>query len=178
MKLDEIEEYITKSLLILMKDTPFEKITMEKVAVKAGVSRRTIYRYFDNKLQILDTIFKNIVDNYAKKIKDDLNSQGNVLVTSFEFILDYADVFILAYKNNLLDNITMAIKEVVKDIVLHQNKEAKNWSKKYFDCYISFTTGGIYRLLYEWLKTGSDKNPVEVFDVYKNVIADLDKSFS
>lgn len=109
MKLDEIEDYITKSLLILMKDTPFEKITMEKVAVKAGVSRRTIYRYFDNKLQILDTIFKNIVDNYAKKIKDDLNSQGNVLVTSFEFILDYADVFILAYKNNLLDNITMAI---------------------------------------------------------------------
>ncbi len=177
MKFDEIEDYITQSLLIVMKDTPFEKITMEKVAQKAGVSRRTIYRYFENKVQILNTIFRNIVKDYAKKIETDLSSQGNVLITSFQFILDNADIFILAYKNNLLDNINEAINQIVKDIVLHQNKDAQNWSKKYFDCYISFTTGGIYRLLYEWLQIGADKDPFEVFEIYKNVIQDLDKKF-
>ncbi len=177
MKLDEVENYITQSLVLLMKNTPFDKITMEQVAKKAGVSRRTIYRYFDNKGQILDRVFSKIVKNYEIKIKDDLNSSDNVILTSFKFILDNSDVFILAYKNNLLDNITMAIKEVVKEAVLSYNEKAKSWSEKYFNCYISFTTGGIYRLLYEWLETGSNKNPAEVFEVYKNVISDLDKKF-
>ena len=177
MKIDEIEQYITDSLLLLMKNTPYEKITMESIAQKAGVSRRTIYRYFNNKSEILDMMFANTVKRYVDKIKDEMSGNGNTLVTSFKFVLDNAEMFVLAYKNNMLSNITNTINEVVKDIVLHRNKNAKNWSKKYFDCYVSFTTGGIYGLLYEWLKTGSDKNPVEIFEVYKNVIADLDKKF-
>ena len=60
MKLEEIENYITQSLCILMQNTPFEKITMESISKKAGVSRRTIYRYFDNKMQIIDKIFQKI----------------------------------------------------------------------------------------------------------------------
>ena len=177
MKIDEIEQYITQSLLMLMKNTPYEKITMESIEKKAGVSRRTIYRYFSNRSEILDMLFSNTVKHYADKVKFEMSGNGNVLVTSFKFVLDNAELFVLAYKNNLLANITSAINEVVKDIVLHQNSHAKKWSKKYFDCYVSFTTGGIYGLLYEWLRTGSDKNPVEIFEVYKNVIADLDKKF-
>lgn len=177
MKLEEIEDYITQSLCILMQNTPFEKITMESISKKAGVSRRTIYRYFDNKMQIIDKIFQKIVQDYAQKIEMELSEQGNTLISSFKFIFDNAEIFVLAYKNNLMDNITLAIKEVVKGIVLQKNAEAKNWSKKYFDCYISFTTGGIYTLLYEWLQSGLDKDPTHVFEIYKNVISDLDKKF-
>lgn len=176
MEKEEIKNYITQSLYLLMKNTSYEKITMDMIANKAGVSRRTIYRYFINKQEILDEFFSQLIESYKGKIND-RQSISNIILTSFEFIFDNFETFIIAKKNNLLSKITNVIEEVVKKIVAN-NQNTQNWSKDYLDYYTSFVSGGIYLMLYEWFKHDTRKSPNEMFELYKNVISDLDKRIS
>ncbi len=177
MEKDEVKAYVMQSLFLLMKNVPYEKVTMSMVANKAGVSRRTVYRYFENKKMILCEYFDNLISLYRKKLQENMD-KGNIVLSSFQFIFDNSEVFIIAYKNGLLGSISSAIVDIVREIVLARHQESKSWSKEYTDYYVSFVAGGIYRIFYEWLKKDSNKKPNEMFEIYKNVISDLDKRIS
>ena len=47
MDAKEVKQYIKQSLFLLMENYDYDKISMNMIAEKAGVSRRTIYRNFD-----------------------------------------------------------------------------------------------------------------------------------
>ncbi len=178
MEKDEVKGYITQSLFLLMKNLPYEKITMSMIANKAGVSRRTVYRYFENKNMVLTEYFDDLISLYRKKLQENIDKGTNVILSSFEFIFENSEIFIIAYKNKLLVNIFSAILDIVREIVLSRHQDAKGWSREYTDYYVSFVAGGIYRIFYEWLKKDGNKKPKEIFEIYKNVIADLDKRIS
>ncbi len=178
MEKDEVRGYVTQSLFLLMKNTSYEKITMSLIADKAGVSRRTVYRYFNNKSMILSEYFDNLIFIYKKKLQKNMDEGKNVILSSFEFIFDNSEIFIVAYKNKLLVNILSAIVDIVREIVLYRHQDANNWSSEYTDYYVSFVAGGIYRIFCEWLRKDGNKKPKEIFEIYKNVIADLDKRIS
>ena len=178
MEKNEIKRYITESLFILMKTMPYEKITIDLISKKAGVSRRTIYRYFNNKQEILDKCFKELIFKYNQKAQTDVIEGKDAILSSFEFIYDNADLFILAYRNNLLENLTTPIQEVVKKIVFSRKADETTWTQEYADYYISFIAGGIYRLIYQWFKNNGDKSPQEIYNIYKSVINDLNLRMS
>ena len=176
MEQNEVKSYITQSLFLLMKNVTYDKITMDMISKKAGVSRRTIYRYFINKQEILNYYFDELIKEYNKQLQNNFSNGSNVLMQSFEFIFNNVNIFLMAYKNGLLINIYNAIEDVVTKIV--KSSQFPIGDKEYEDYYISFTSGGIYRILVEWLKNDGDKSPVQMFEIYKNVISDLDKRIS
>jgi AcrR family transcriptional regulator len=49
----------------LIKDTDFNKISVDMIMKKAGVSRSTFYRYFKDKYEVMNANFKNLLDYYA-----------------------------------------------------------------------------------------------------------------
>lgn len=57
---------IGESLKVLMKEYPFEKITIKMITDEAGVIRPTFYNYFCDKYEVLEWIFN---DNIIEKIK-------------------------------------------------------------------------------------------------------------
>lgn len=57
---------IGESLKVLMKEHPFEKITIKMITDEAGVIRPTFYNYFCDKYEVLEWIFN---ENIIEKIK-------------------------------------------------------------------------------------------------------------
>lgn len=178
MEKDEVKSFITQSLFLLMKSCTYEKITMLMIAKRAGVSRRTVYRYFENKNAILNEYFNDLINVYKRKLEYNIKENKNVILLSFEFIFENSNFFKLAYKNNLLLNIYSAIEDIVKEIVSYNNEDLKNWNNEYLDFYVSFVAGGSNKIFDRWLNEDVIKEPNEIFEIYKNVICDLDKRIS
>ena len=49
----------------LIKDKDFNKISVDMIMKKAGVSRSTFYRYFKDKYEVMNANFKNLLDHYS-----------------------------------------------------------------------------------------------------------------
>lgn len=52
----------------------FYRVTMDEVAAKAGVSKRTIYRYFTSKDEIIETVLEYFLQSVSQRI-DELSTQ-------------------------------------------------------------------------------------------------------
>ena len=174
----EVKDYIKQSLFLLMENHDYEKISMNMIAEKSGVSRRTIYRNFKNKHEILNYYMKEMVNDYYFTVQSKLENTANVIARSFQFISDNVNFFKLAYKNNLMANILDVLEQVVKKMILEtKSKKFKAIKKDDIEYYIAFVSGGCYRMLCQWLKEQNSKSPREMASMYRRIISDLDNRF-
>ena len=171
----EVKKYVKDSLFLLMENNEYSKISMNMIADKSGVSRRTIYRNFNNKNEILSYYIKQMVDDYYFAVQSKLENTSNVIARSFQFVSDNIKFFQLAYKDNLMANILDCLEQVIKKIILEtKNKKFKSIKKDDIEYYIAFVSGGCYRMLCQWLKEPNAKRPKEMASMYRRIISDLD----
>lgn len=52
---------ITEAFTALLADSPFDKITVHAIVLKAGISRSTFYLHFQDKFDLLDQVTEQIV---------------------------------------------------------------------------------------------------------------------
>lgn len=90
---------ITDALFRLMKSKPFQQITVTEICDEAAIGRKTFYRNFDVKEDVIDFRLDNLRDRYQEEII------GMTLLEQLrhhmEFVRDHADVFITLYKNGI-----------------------------------------------------------------------------
>jgi AcrR family transcriptional regulator len=60
--------WIMNSLISLMKTKNFKDITISEIAKHADLSRRTFYRIFDSKEDVLESYFDFLADQFIAKI--------------------------------------------------------------------------------------------------------------
>ena len=58
------KESIRKALIKAMQDSPYEEITIKHILIEAGVTRRTFYRNFDNKDDVLNSYLDEITSAF------------------------------------------------------------------------------------------------------------------
>ena len=57
----------------------FYKITMDEIASYMHISKKTIYKYFPSKEELLEILIKNFLENRSKKIEAIINSEHNAV---------------------------------------------------------------------------------------------------
>lgn len=68
---------IGESLKVLMRDHPFEKITIKMITDEAGVIRPTFYNYFCDKYEVVEWIFnENIIDKVRSMFEQKMYTEG------------------------------------------------------------------------------------------------------
>lgn len=70
----KIKERIMTAFKDLSYTKGFYRVTMDEVAAKAGVSKRTIYRYFTSKDEIIETVLEYFLQSVSQRI-DELSTQ-------------------------------------------------------------------------------------------------------
>lgn len=175
MKSDEVKGYIKESLFILMDKYNYDKISMNMISEKSGVSRRTVYRYFSSKYDILLFYKTELLNQYYAIFKQQIESGSDVLESSFRFIAENSKFFELAYKNNLTHLVIEVLEDVIKTLVKSSPKKKyeEMQQNKFLDVYVAFCAGGCNRILEKWLKEDSRQSPEEVLDIYKTAIGVL-----
>jgi AcrR family transcriptional regulator len=64
------KEWIMTSLLELLSEKPYSKITITEITSAAQLARRTFYRNFDSKEDILDMYIQKLCNEYINLLKE------------------------------------------------------------------------------------------------------------
>ena len=83
---------LLNALVELLEEKPFSKISVSDIHGKAGVSRQTFYRHFENKYDIGRWLWLQCASRYLFRVGRDMTWRDS-LRCNFRFVKKYAEVF-------------------------------------------------------------------------------------
>ena len=90
---------ITGALLSLMEKYPYEEISVKQIVLETDLVRKTFYRNFDSKDDVLRSHIRTILRDYFDIVN---NAKGDVLTTVFEFADKNKKFLKLLDKNDMM----------------------------------------------------------------------------
>lgn len=161
------KQWICNSLLTLMEKKPFSSITISEVTNHAQLSRRTFYRNFDSKEEVIQYFLQQLVDEYTRRL---LLYENYTLEFSIEQLLilckEYKRALLTLKKNHmlgiLLENWTEALPTVHATIINHLKNFPEFEDKQTLDYLLAFNVGGTFNIMIKWINDGMDLSPKEV----------------
>lgn len=164
---ENLKDYISESLLILMRKKGFADISISEITDKAGVNRSSYYRNFDSKEEILMHFYNKIIFELMEKVKNEKNiTLQNYLEMMFSYFYQYKNELLLIYKNKMSNIILDALNEAF--IKIEEKQSFDDLFKIYYH------TGGIYNSFLLWFSDNMCQTPKQMA---KLSISILPKSF-
>lgn len=148
-----LKQHIIQTALELFSKSGIKKVSMNDIANVSGVSKRTLYDFFENKDELLYQMLVSIYDDlerYHKKLSDQSLSALEILLLFCRKVMDepigfckafYDDIkrypkaneYMIQYKKKSLNNLIVLLKKGVQegvfmaevdfDIIAHLTRE-------------------------------------------------------
>lgn len=160
------KEKIVEATFRLLEKDSFDQLTLNEVLEEAGVSRRTFYRYFQNKQAILDFYCDTFVENY--------HSLGEIILeqTSFESVLlitlDYFKANQPKLRLLIINQQFQLLLSKFNDVAvtIYQSMKApwhvQSDSTKSLDDILYFIVGGYFNIIGHWLMETHPRDSTEI----------------
>lgn len=153
---------IEEALFALMKKNKFEEITVSEIVKQADVARRTFYRLYSRKEDVLYGYFQRLCKEYQRTYtvlqKYDLEQ---IAEDFFSFWYMHREFLLLLYQCGQEEMLFHEIRRTAADVVgnrIGNNLEKENMDIVYFAFY---STGGFLMLLHYWISDGMREPPKE-----------------
>lgn len=144
MKQNDIDNKITNALLSLMEEQDYKNISVTDIVNKAGLSRVTYYRHFNNKEEIIIRFFELTKNRF----KDQLNISAGENVNNELVIL----ALFLFFKANLKANQCLRKAGLDGELLKFLSTEfLENLPVQLDKFYAYFVAGALYNVLIKWL---------------------------
>lgn len=171
-KSDYSKNQILASLIDRMSDKEFEKISIKEIADQAEVSRKTFYRNFDSKVEVLLLEVERIVDAYLSMLNktSDLSFE-NIVLLVFSTAEEHAQFFELLVKNNLVYLLTDRLYEEL--ILVYKNRKAdifNQFGELAVAHTLLFSFGGFEKYIKQWITETPRKTPLQVQKDFQEII--------
>ena len=151
---------ITKALLNLMNEYPYEEISVKQILIDAKLARKTFYRNFKSKDDVLLSLIREKLFCYFQIVN---KGDVDVLSTIFSFAVKNRELLMLLERNNLLHVVLQCMNE---NIGLHKTKyvSKNNPFVRLFDgldseYLISLNIGAIWNVITLWIHEGMKDDP-------------------
>jgi len=157
---------IIESLLSYMKYRHFSDIRITEIVKKAGVSRKTFYRHFISKENILEVQFDIIYHEYISNTKA-VNSYEEVIELYFKTMSNHIE-FLKLINVHHLSNIAIKKSEYYLS-TLNQNPKYKILDKPITAYCETFVATGLWHMFCKWLNSGRKESTQEMTAIYLSV---------
>ena len=158
-----LKECLSDTLIQLMREKDFEKISIKEIADTAGVGRATWFRNYTSKNEALTfkfvQVWKRWADEHAIAVRDrfDLANAKNF----FQFNYEIKHILEIVYTSNMQSAIYDAFYQVMMPQYGANAKE----------CYQArFYSYGLFGLLDEWIKRGFKESVEEMVIFFYQII--------
>ena len=179
LRIVKTKNALRESLIVLMKDKPFEEIKISDVCNKALINRSTFYAHYEDKYELLvDTI-----NYYKEKLTNSLEKNNNIFNTK-EFYLElirlilenisqeknfYCQLFTNNHNSILMDILEDSImKDINKRVSLNQIN-TKNIPPT---IYIKYYLGAVTNVCIEWLNNQNHYTEKEIISYLDKLLPD------
>lgn len=148
---------LTETLLHLMEQHPYHEITVKQILLESGISRKTFYRNFLSKDDILNSYIDAILYQYLKAIKEQGEySMISMLDIIFSFCEKHKERLFLLRDNELLYLLLLKLNRLVpaehKKITENISKQISDTTSSLSQYIVYFNTGGIWNIIAGWIE--------------------------
>jgi len=163
------KEWILQALLILMRKKTFERITIKEISEKAGVDRKTFYRNFTSKNDVLQLYLDRACGEYIGDLENEKTLDTfTIAKIYFEFCLRHIDFLRLLDKSNMLVYLLVAFDKYLPEICKKLNGN-EGFDNPDFD--LPFLAGGFWNMSVKWIRANTPKTPLEMAAIVGNLMA-------
>lgn len=162
---DYLKECIADAIIVLIKEKPIEKISVDEIVKKAGVGRATYFRAFDSKSEAITFKFIKMWEQYCElndvKVRDsfDLNNAQHF----FAFNYSIRHILEIVYRAGLQEAIHQSFYKIVLTME-HRSDTQSLYREKFY-------AHGLYGLLDEWVKQGFSETPDEMAKLVVRIVS-------
>ncbi|WP_052344305.1 TetR/AcrR family transcriptional regulator [Bacillus ndiopicus] len=147
------QKWLVTALLDLMKEKPFDAITVKEVAKKADLDRSTFYRNFKTKEDILNLYLNKLAEEYTNRLvtagEIDMRKVSKIFL---EFMNEHIDLICSLRKNGLSSFLLDAFNRCLPTIhALTQDKFPHTISEENLEFALAFNAGGMWNILMKWI---------------------------
>jgi len=154
---------ITEALLRLMEEYPYSEITVKLILIETKLARKTFYRNFDSKDDVLRSYFRSLLTDYFNIVN---NARGDVLTTIFAFAKKYRKLLMILERNGMLHICLDCMNEFSVTMRKEQNQELNPFVKLFAgldsEYLVALNIGAVWNVISLWVKNGMKDSPEEV----------------
>lgn len=160
-------------LLELMKTESYQQITIGHICDRAGISRKSFYRYFDSKDGCLCALMDHsIIDGASFYLNDqaNLNSELRIYTRFFEYWKQMSPLLDVLQKNNL----SMQLVERMMVYISEEEHEFRHYmSGNTADSYeqVLFMVSGSMGLVINWHHGGFRKSASQMASILERLLS-------
>ncbi|WP_124065059.1 TetR/AcrR family transcriptional regulator [Clostridium sp. E02] len=164
--------WMERTLLTLMQTDNYEEITIQEITDHAGLSRRTFYRNYSSKDEIIEGCFYRIWIEYRSLILQQTDlSLPNIARVFFTVMKKHLDFLSLVNRHQLLPLFLAKVDELLPSSFYVVKGENAPYSKESIQYALTFSTGGFMRILIRWLNDDVQKSPDEMAVIVEDFIS-------
>lgn len=164
--------WMEDALLKLMKKGDYSKITIQEITDNAGLSRRTFYRNYFSKDEILEGRFYKIWFEYESLIRQQIDlTLPNIARIFFTVMKKHFDFLSLINHHHLLPLFLSKIDELLPAAFDDVKGKKMPFPRESIQYALTFSTGGFMRILIRWLNDSAQKSPKEMAGIVNDLIS-------
>lgn len=158
---------ITDALLQLMQTYPYNEITVKQIILESHVARKTFYRNFLSKDDVLDAYIDNIMHQYIRSLQQSADYRlSNILDIIFSFCIEHRKLLLLLRDNNLTHFLLkkwntfipmIHNQAVCEDCILFQS-----FSPEEVSYIIALNVGAVWNIIMKWLEYDMNDSPENI----------------
>lgn len=167
-KKDLTKHLIARSLKELVMTVPFEKLTIKKITDQAGLIRPTFYRYFMDKYEAVEWIFRTEVLEGAEQLLDASENRSALVYVFSSMRKDreyYQKIFQITGQNSIEESMKGAFTEEFIAILerLYQTRKMPDNPVISVEAVARFKADMLTSFIREWvLNSREDPTPDEL----------------
>ena len=161
---------ITDALVRLMEQYPYSEITVKQIVLEAGLVRKTFYRNFTSKDDVLDSLLDAFILEYTTELYATRNKSW--LQVIFEFCVKHKHIAMLLDKNDMMYLVLKKLNAVLP--MRHDEANALGIIPEEFfgnldmTYIIPFNTGAMWNVIYTWIHRGMKDDPKQIVSVLRD----------
>lgn len=162
------QTWFVEALFSLIQQKPFHEITISELCKKASLDRRTFYRNFKDKQDVLSYYFSTLQQEFDLLLKDQTDhSFHSYVCITFEFWKQHLEFLKTAKYDDFL--FSQLIQTLNNWMPAFYQKDKIVKSKK-LDYQITFIVGGIYNALLRWIYFDCQESAEELATMLSEII--------
>ncbi len=157
------------ALLRVMKQYDYEEITVTQIAQEAQLSRKTFYRLFSSKDELLSLFFEELFKECFGRIQaQNIRHYWDVVQVFFDFWEERKELLFLLQKNGLLSRVLeQSYRYALPVFEFVRSREIAASLALPLPYLLAYSVGGMHGMLFKWVESGMDILSTELISALK-----------
>jgi len=155
---EQSRQRIVRALLTVMEQYDYKEITVTQIAQEAQLSRKTFYRLFSDKDEILDLFFEKLFQKFFEQVRaQEIKHYWDLVQAFFDFWEERKELLALFQKSHLLPRVLeRSYQYSMKIFEFIRSKELADFFAVPLPYLLAYSVGGMHSMLFKWIEKGME----------------------